>query len=336
MLFDLLFCLCIIIVNRENFNMKKTKNQKFIQEEIKDHHKILTDNIIQKLEESLESEKPWFSTSILPYNPTTGTKYKGVNFLSIALKDYNDPRFFTFKNMVDLSKEMDMPLHLKKGQKGITIFKALQKQIKIMDDEAGEEKVISYWTQMYSGTVFNATQIEGLPSLTEENRNFKPNEEAEKIINSMVNNTGLNIEYVEEGKVFYNNKRDTITIPKKERFKTEDLYYSHILHEVIKSTDANDRLVLENKIQYKDLIFELASYFLGSQIGIPYNSTIKENNKVQTEKYIEMLKKDKTLIFKASSKASKIVEYIIANKEMYYKEEVNQENKQEIKSKIKL
>ncbi|QNP48363.1 ArdC-like ssDNA-binding domain-containing protein [Diaphorobacter aerolatus] len=95
--------------------------------EIKDHHQELTNRMIATLEESRESGwvKPWFTCKELPFNPVTGTKYRGINAATLMTAGFSDPRFFTFKNVQDYAESNGLELHVRKGSKGTPVFKAL-------------------------------------------------------------------------------------------------------------------------------------------------------------------------------------------------------------------
>ena len=116
---------------------KKISADKFLQEDLKDHYQILTDSIIKKMEDAVQYEKPWFSCDLLPYNPVTGTKYKGVNVLSLMSRNFTDPRFLTFKNIQTLSEETGEKIMIIKGEKGIPVFKAMQKTFTKVNEYTG-------------------------------------------------------------------------------------------------------------------------------------------------------------------------------------------------------
>ena len=134
----------------------------------KDHQQELTNKLIATMEESkaLNWEKPWFTCNQLPYNPETGTKYKGINAVSLMTAQFDDPRFLTFKNVQDLAKREGKDIHVKKGAKGITVFKAVQVTFGEKGDVQDEtDSSRTFWKMAYAGTVFNASQIEGIEPL---------------------------------------------------------------------------------------------------------------------------------------------------------------------------
>jgi antirestriction protein ArdC len=330
----------------ENKTKAKPKFQNFLQEDMRDHHQNLTDLIIKKMEDSVKYEKPWFSCDLLPYNPVTGTKYKGVNIVSLMMRGFDDPRFLTFKNIQKLSEELETPIMIIKGEKGIPVFKAMQKTVTKINEDTGEESAWSYWRQVYAGTVFNATQLTGIPALIERPKvEFNTEEEAEKILTAMVELSGLKIEHTTIGKACYYPSIDKIQLPLKENFKSSSLYYRTLMHELGHSTGHETRLNRKqtgkfgtDEYSFEELVAELSSYFLGATINLPYDSQTHENHAAYLKSWMEGLKKDKNLIFKAAGMASKSVEYQLNNKKTYYGENIENEviEDTEVKKNLKL
>lgn len=312
---------------------KKIKTDKFLQEDLKDHHQNLTDLIIQKMEESVEYQKPWFVCELLPYNPVTGTKYKGINVISLMGRGYTDPRFLTFKNIQTLSEQTGETILIKKGEKGIPVFKAMQKVFKKVDEETGEESSFSLWNQVYAGTVFNATQLTGMPALAETPKiEFKEEEEAEKIVKAMIEMTGLKVEHSPEGRAYYQPEKDRVHMPDRESFKSVAMYYRTLMHELGHSTGHETRLNRKfvgkfgsPEYAFEELVAELSSYFMGANLGLPYDSQTHENHAAYLKSWIGALKKDKNMIFKAAGQATRSVEFQLKTKGLFYGEIVENE-----------
>jgi antirestriction protein ArdC len=322
---------------------KKVKYDKFNQEEVKDQHQILTDKIIAKMEEAVKYEKPWFeNTTVPPYNPVTGTKYSGVNFLALLLAHYPDPRFYTFQNVKKLAEETGENIHVKKGEKGIAVFKAMQKTYTSTDKETGEEKSFGLWRQVYAGTVFNASQIEGIaPLVVLEKQEFEVNEDLEKITQAMIGSSGLKLHHHSQGRAYYSPKEDGIWLPHPEQFKSQSLYQRTLSHELGHSTGHEKRLNRDltgsfgsKEYAYEELIAELSSYFMGAQLGFKYDSTTHENHAAYLKSWMGALQKDKGLIFKASSAASKVVEFQLKTKKEYFNEYTKEELEKIEKDKV--
>jgi len=62
-------------------------------------YKIITDEIIQKLEKvnASDFEKPWFNIGISPYNAISKKTYRGLNYLTLGGTDYRSKAYASFK-----------------------------------------------------------------------------------------------------------------------------------------------------------------------------------------------------------------------------------------------
>lgn len=302
--------------------------------EIKDHHQNLTESIIEKMKDSVKYETPWFVCNALPYNPVTGTKYRGVNVVSLMIKGFTDPRFLTFKNIQDLSLELGESIFINKGEKGTPVFKAMQKVFTKTNEETGEEKSWSMWNQIYAGTVFNASQLTGMPPLVEKPKlDFSEQEEAEKIATAMQELTGLKIVHSSQGRACYSVFEDKIQMPLKENFKSSALYYRTLMHELGHSTGHESRLnrkLISSKgsdsYAFEELVAELSSYFIGASLGTPYDAKTHENHAAYLKSWIQALEKDKNIIFKAAAMASRSVEFQLNTRNVYYDEKLTNDS----------
>lgn len=320
---------------------KKPIVDKFLQDSQKDYHRILTDNIIEKMKDSVKYEKPWFVCDEMPYNPVTKTQYHGINVVSLLLKNFQDPRFLTYNNVIELAKKEGTTMYVRKGEKGTPVFKAIQRTFHKKNDnqQNDEDNIFSFWQMVYAGTVFNASQIEGMPPL-EKNKeiDFSLNEEVNQIVTAMVEKEGLKI-ISGSKRAYYSISEDAIYLPDKKDFKSPSQYYRTLAHELGHSTAHSTRLNrnLNNifgskEYAFEELIAELSSYFLGAMINLPYDPKTHENHAAYLKSWIEALEKDKNAIFRASSQASKATNFLIDTKKSYYNEPNETEK---IKSTIK-
>jgi antirestriction protein ArdC len=301
------------------------------KKEIKDHYMILTTQIIEKMKESLEYKTPWMICKEPPYNPVTKTHYKGINLISLRHTNFNDSRFFTFKNLQDLSKETGSPILIKKGEHGHPLFKAFQRTIfknkKEETTEEGKEATAKFWAYTYAGTVFNATQIEGLPPDPQtENKQINSIEEIDKILKALSETNGLKLQHQDIKNPFYSPSDDTIFMPLKEKFNSTEGYYMVLLNMIVKATSHEKRMNRipgdkdEKKESFENLVGELGAYFLGAKLNLPYQAEIDNNQIAYLNSWIKNMEQDKGMIFKASSKANQASEYLLKIKKEYFNE----------------
>jgi antirestriction protein ArdC len=310
-----------------------TKMKGFVKKaggELKDHQLELTEKIIESMEQSkaLNWERPWFVCNELPYNPVTGTKYKGINIVSLMTAKFDDPRFMTFKNVEELAQKTGNAIHVKKGAKGIPVFKAVQVVFADKDsgDSEGEELgAKSFWKMKYAGTVFNASQIEGLEPYVKRDKAAGSHEEFDHLVEALKAKTNLKIEHSEIGRAYYSPSEHLVHMPNKEKFKSLESYMDTALHEFGHSTGpalGRDMSGGKGTAAYakEELVAELSSVFMAAEIGVSHDIRRHENHAAYLDSWLQALKNDKSLIFSAAQKASKATEYQMSHLETYKQE----------------
>lgn len=297
--------------------------------EKRDHRKEMVDRIIGMMEKAGEWDRPWLPSGTRPHNPVTGTIYRGINALSLMSAGFEDGRFFTFNNIKALSEKAEKageaPIRLKKGSKGTPIFKAVKINVGgAENDDASEvSSAKSFMVYAYSGTVFNASQIDGLPAPADADLStHTPVENAEFAIRAMCEETGLKWEEKPSDNAFYSLTDDKATIPERAKFRDITEFYSTSLHELGHATAHPSRLnrPLSSRkdmdaYAFEELVAELTSYFTSAETGVPYSGKTHQNHAAYLKSWIEGLREDKNALFKACSQAAKASDYIarIAN-----------------------
>lgn len=256
-------------------------------------------------------KKTWKSQSIFPRS-IYGRPYNGVNvwILAFGAELYGSPYFITWKQC----KKMGGYVKKEESTKGfpVTFWCEISKK----DPETGEEKK-SFILRYYN--VFNINQCKNLPFEKFEikivENNFPPQEDIDSII--MKNMMDLNIEHNHE-KAFYLPSEDKVYLPNIGRFDNSDFYYLTKFHEFVHATGHKNRLNRSGvqkptfgskEYSKEELIAELGASYLACYFGID-NTTI-ENSAAYLQDWLKVLKNDRTMIVKASSKAQKAVEFII-------------------------
>ncbi len=296
----------------------------------RDYRQELTDKVIAMMEMSAEYETPWFPSGRRPRNPVTGTVYRGVNALSLMSAGFADSRFYTFNNIKALNEkagESGNRIFVRKGEKGVPVFKA--KRITVgpnAEEVAGEEKeggdqLRTIMIMVHAGTVFNAEQIDGLPpeEVIQPRKDFELCTKAEFVIEAMQKETGLKWRHANTDRACYSIGQDEVLVPEKTSFKSRQLYYRTALHELGHSTGHPSRLnrPLESKgknlsaYAFEELIAEITSYFMEHETGIEYDPWVHKNHAAYLQGWIEALKNDKNILFKACGAASKASDYIV-------------------------
>jgi antirestriction protein ArdC len=296
------------------------------QKPLRDFRQEVTDNIVRMLENGVAPwQKPWDASASMPMNPTSGRTYRGgnaVHLMATALqKGYQDPRWMTYKQAADRGWQV------RRGEKGAQIEFW---EVKPGKDTSGEaptnnsdntrpgrsvnDERARLIHRVY--TVFNATQIEGIPAyVPKQHTPFEAEQSGERILAS----SGAKIAHDRPNGAFYNRAADAIHLPPKDSFKDAPGYYGTALHELAHWTGHPARLnrsTLNESYRFGDTNYareelraELASVFLAAERGIPHDPT---QHAAYVGSWIKALREDKNEIFRASHDASAATDFLLA------------------------
>ena len=287
----------------------------------RDHRQEVTDSIVNMLEDGVAPwQKPWESAG-MPFNPTTDKAYRGGNAVHLMAtglsRGYEDPRWMTYKQAAENGWQV------RKGEKGTHIefweVKAKPEEkngepVRSGSDEAAKETDRRFIHRVY--TVFNAKQIDGVPSFEREQRSaFEAVHSGERILA----NSGAKITHDQRDSAFYRPSTDGIHLPPKDAFKDAPGYYGTALHELAHWTGHRSRLnrpTLNDSYRFGDLNYakeelraELASVFIAAEVGVPHDPA---NHAAYVGSWIKALKEDKNEIFRAAHDASAATDFVLS------------------------
>jgi antirestriction protein ArdC len=165
--------------------------------------------------------------------------------------------------------------------------------------------------------VFNWDQIVGVPR-KEAGQVLEPDRDLIKVCNSVLDKMPNPPAYRESGSsAYYVPKKDLVNLPPIETFKTTEGYAATKFHEYGHSTGHESRLNRPGimtvaafggeEYSFEELVAELTSAYLCARNGI--DNTL-ENSSAYVQNWLKALKDDKTMLMKASGKATAAVEYI--------------------------
>lgn len=282
-----------------------------------DIYQTVTDQILDLLEQGV---KPWSAswqqsgTTFQIPQRHNGKYYKGINviLLWIAMEKFGftSPTFMTFNQAIELGGRV------KKGSKG---FKVIFSQAAIIKDEAEEDTDAEnrrWYTKTY--TVFNTSQIEGLPD------NYTVQPEAENPIENPDTRSvkldaffgSIRADVCTGRSPAYSPLGDYISMPEFEKFESATAYYSTMAHEFVHWTGNAKRL--DRKIGGKfgdtdyaqeELCAELGAAFLGAHLGFFVEE--REDHASYLQSWLKKLKNDKRYFMTAASQAQKAVDFLI-------------------------
>jgi len=276
----------------------------------KDVYEIVTNTIIEKLEEGVVPwQQPWREIGV-PRNYVTKRPYRGLNLLLLNALAYPYNEFLTFRQVQDLGGRVS------KGEKGHLVILWLW----LDDDKAREENdeakprkrpMLRYYH------VYNIAQCTGiyLPK-PERSISQDPIFQCESLIHDMPNRPKI---VHNENEAYYHPVADYINMPKPEMFDRREKYYSTLFHELVHSTGHESRLNRKELVEItafgsevysmEELTAEIGACFLTSYAGIALDNL--RNHVAYIKGWLSKLREDKKLIVHASAQAQKAVDYIL-------------------------
>ncbi|TKT93309.1 ArdC family protein [Dyadobacter frigoris] len=284
---------------------------------LKDVYSRVTAKIISDLEKGeLTWRKPWNSAymegNIMRPLRWNGISYTGINTILLwataAEKEYAQPHWMTFNQAIELKGSV------RKGEKGAQIVYA--DSITKQEEDKNGETVTSKIPFLKTYTVFNASQIDGLPDhfyqLPE--KQIEPANLRNETLDKFFAETKADIR--QGTKAFYAQHVDYISMPPIESFEDPTLYYSTLAHEITHWSKHPQRLdrdfgrkaYCDQMYAKEELVAELGSCFLGADLGL--EPLPEERHAAYIQSWLKVLNDDKRFIFSAASHAQKAVEYI--------------------------
>lgn len=296
----------------------------------KDFRQNLVDSFIEVLEkQNIAWKKGWMFD--LPFNDNSKLNYKGINLLQLYItgmkNGYIDPRWLTFKQIEKYNKEnpSQNPVKIKKGEKATPIeyytgydtvnkktFDFSQKSQYLESHPDLKEKDLKIIAKTYY--VFNCSQLSNYPA-------YDLNKEKTEILDTQLIEDlakAMNVKiYHDNTKAFYELNSDTIHLPPKEHFKSQHEYDFTLLHEVGHATGHETRLNrhLEETVNieahaYEELVAEMSACFFGENLIKEFPLEHLENHQAYVQSWIQALKNDSNILFKAIKEAQQVADYM--------------------------
>ncbi|MBR5224810.1 MAG: DUF1738 domain-containing protein [Clostridia bacterium] len=270
-----------------------------------DIYAVVTDRIIAQLENNIVPwRKPWLASN-QAVSRTTGKPYSLLNQMLLG----RPGEYLTFSQC---QKEGGK---IKKGEKAqIVVF---WKRIETEDEETHEKKEVPF-LRYYN--VFHVDQCEGITAKHDIpiQTNIEPEAQAEQIIASYLDRSGVKLIHREGDRAFYSPASDSISIPLRSQFSSIAEYYGTAFHELSHSTGHISRLNRLEKTAFFDseayskeeLTAEIAASALVNHCGLETSNSFR-NSAAYIQSWLSVLRGDKRFIMSASGKAEKAVALIL-------------------------
>lgn len=308
----------------------------------------LTNALINKIKaiEVEHHEVPWFDNVAIAPRNLDGQAYKGLNrFLLSWLGGHREvPVYMTFlrakkEGLNVLSGEKSIPIQY--GNK-VAFHKETNKSITIdrYNELTADEKKdynVAYMLNHYN--VFNIEQTnvkEVKPELYERLKaesiaQSRAITASNKPLDTLVEQqrwyTPIRLDQVTEA--FYRPSTDTIHLPKREFFKSDDLFYSTMLHEMSHSTGHESRLNRDmrgasfgsSRYAREELVAELSSAIVGQQYNV--SKHILEGNAQYLKSWLGAIDKEPDFLNNVLGDVMKASDMIIERVEEVQKENID-------------
>jgi antirestriction protein ArdC len=279
----------------------------------RDYYQEVTDKIIAALESGTRPwRQPWKNGSPgMPINATTGRPYHGINVLLLAMTSFalgGDPRFCSYKQASDRGWQV------RKGERGTTVFFFKRMLVEDRDAAPDDEDRTKAIPMLRAYTVFNGSQIEGMPAYVAPDVTEAPwrRPEAADII---LTNSKAVIRFGGD-RAFYSPSLDFIQLPEPASFESPEEFACTALHEAAHWSGAKNRLNRDltgrfgsNRYAQEELRAELGSVFIGSTLNLPCDIP---NHASYIASWAKNLRENKREIFRAAADAQRIADYLLA------------------------
>jgi len=285
----------------------------------KPFHEVVAERLIEQLKQGTAPwQKPWVpgqDSHSLPYNPSTGKRYRGINTLNLMSQGFSDPRWMTYDQANSVNAQVV------KGAKSTPVqYWKFNEEQKLLDDNGkpildsqGKAKTVTVPLErprVFFAAVFNAEQIEGLPPIEIKPQTSEQTWDAVNRAEKILASSGANIMHKSQDRAFYNPGRDSITLPEKNQFRDAAGYYATALHELGHWTGHPSRLNRDlghpfgsEAYAKEELRAEISSMIMGEELGIGHNP---EQHTAYVKSWIKALQDDPLEIFRAAADAEKI------------------------------
>lgn len=280
-----------------------------------DVYKEVTRRIVLLLAEGdIPWRKPWnapFKEDIINYK--TRKPYNGINRFILS----QPGEYLTFNQCREKGGNVI------KGEKGHLIVKYgffVPKENKAKCEKLKKEgKDISHLEIPYlkHDWVFHISQTEGIPTLcrTGDSKPAEnPTDIADFVIGDFCSRKGIKIASGRVDFCAYDINDNTIAVPCKEQFVTEEEWYNAVFSEFVRAEINRNRRTAENaKINMikEELAVEIGASMVLNAVGLTRKEA-SDNTQARCQEWIKEMNRDTRLIIHASSQAEKIAKDIVS------------------------
>jgi len=279
---------------------------------------MVTDRVIKALEEgTIPWQRPWILPNRGAFNRVSGKKYSLLNQLILE----HEGEYASWKQWSKIGGIIDPT-----ERPEILVFwkwpDIEEDNEKSDDNEEQKDERKKRVPILRYHRVYHISQVKGVEPIESKEDiryNHQPIEKAEKIFAEYITREGIIFD--EDGdyrEAYYSPSQDLLHIPDMSLFKSPEMYYGTIAHELVHSTGSLKRLNREGlkkvsfgseKYSQEELIAEVGAAALMSMAGLETDKSFN-NSMAYINGWLNRLKRDKRMIIFAASQAEKAINYI--------------------------
>jgi antirestriction protein ArdC len=274
----------------------------------------ITAAIVERLEAGTRPwVQPWTDASVSRPLRACGTPYRGINVLWLWMAaeaaGHSSPYWMTYRQSQLLGGQV------RKGERGtVAIFYRAYQAEEVDEGDEGEgprtRRVLK------SFTVFNACQIDGLPSrYFPEPRPLPPPTERDSALDRFFAAVPAKIRHW-GAEAFYSPALDQVTMPEPGLFRDLDHYRATLAHELSHWTGHESRLARQMGGRFgseayamEELVAELSSAMLGAELGLPVDHL--DHHASYLASWLKVLKADSRAILTVAAKAEEAASLLL-------------------------
>jgi antirestriction protein ArdC len=275
----------------------------------------ITAAIVERLEAGARPwVQPWTGASVSRPLRACGTPYRGINvlWLWMAAEDagHSSPFWLTYRQSQVLGGQV------RKGERGTLAIFYRAYPAGEADESEGDDAGPRTRRVLRSFIVFNACQIDGLPSrFFPEPRVLPAPTERDRELESFFSAIPARIRHW-GAEAFYSPVPDLVTIPEPGLFRDLDQYRATLAHELSHSTGHRSRLARQMSGRFgseayavEELVAELSSAMLGAALGLPVEHL--DHHASYLASWLKVLKADSRAILTVAAKAEEAASLLL-------------------------
>ncbi|BCH21533.1 ArdC family protein [Mesorhizobium sp. L-8-3] len=279
----------------------------------------ITNKIIAELEEGrVPWVQPWGTSAAkaplgLPKNAATSRSYSGINILILwgAVTQHHFPSqgWLTFRQALALGG------NVMKGERGTTVVYAdrfTPEDEKKRARETGEEAQAIPFLKRF--TVFNTAQCENLSEEIEAAAPPPPSGLIEPKVEALIKATGIDFR-IGGDRAYFDVLNNYVQVPPPQAYFEPINWHRTVLHEVGRASGHDTRLGRDlggsfgsKRYFVEEIVAELSSAFCCATLGI--TPTVRHSDYIGA--WIDTMREDNRVIFRAASQASKAADWILS------------------------